>query len=135
MDSSKCPGYISALTFEGSVEMAVLNAAFPILPVKFDDWQTWHNQFIADGPQRDGWEDQMRRYGITRQLVSIQRTPHGDFVIVLFEGDDPGAVFAGLASSDNEFDRAFAAKIKEVHGVDVSEPPPPISELVLEYDA
>ena len=44
-------------------------------------------------------------------------------MIVLFEGEDPGAVFAGLANSDNEFDKVFAAKIKEVHGVDVSESP------------
>ena len=116
--------------------MAVLNASFPILPGKFDDWQAWHNQFVAGGSHRAAWEDQMKHFGISRQVVPLQRTPHGDSVVVFFEGDDPGAMMAGLGSSDNEFDKSFAAHIKEVHGVDVSQPPPPgpVSEVVLEYN-
>ena len=35
-----------------------------------------------------------------------------------------------LAASDNEFDRWFASKILEVHGMDISQPPPgPMPEL------
>ncbi len=116
--------------------MAVLNASFPILPGKFEQWQEWHNQFVPGGSQRAEFEDQMKRYGITRQVVSLQRTPHGDFVVVLFEGDEPGAMMAGLGSSDNEFDKGFAAHILEVHGVDITQPMPgPVSEVVLEYSA
>ena len=114
--------------------MAVLNAAFPILPGQFDQWETWHNQFVPGGSQRAEFEDQMQRYGISRQVVSLQRTPHGDFAVVLFEGDEPGAMLAGLGNSDNEFDKGFAAHVKKFHGVDVTQPPPgPVSEVVLEY--
>lgn len=35
-----------------------------------------------------------------------------------------------LAASDNEFDRWFAAKILECHGMDISQPPPgPMPQL------
>jgi hypothetical protein len=78
----------------------------------------------------------MRRGGITRQVVSLQRTPMGDFVNVFFEGDDPAAVMKAMAHSDNAFDSAFAAMVSEVHGIDVTQPPPgPMSEVVLEYNA
>ena len=84
----------------------------------------------------DSGEDQMRRYKIYRQLVSLQRTPNGDFVIVSFEGETPGAMMAGLGESDNEFDKWFAAQIKEVHGIAPADAPPgPPSELVLEITA
>ena len=54
-------------------------------------------------------------------------------MVVLFEGDDPGAVMAGMAGSSNEFDKWFAQQINEIHGTDVSAPPPgPMSEALLE---
>ena len=113
--------------------MAVLNFAAPILPGKLDQWRAWHAEFEVGGPRRAGWEDQMRRYKVTRHVVSLQQTPHGDFVIVLFEGADPGAVMAGMAGSDNEFDKWFAKNIMEIHGIDVSQPPlGPMSEMILE---
>ena len=113
--------------------MAVLNFAAPILPGKLEQWRAWQGQFAVGGPQRAEWEDQMRRYKVTRQVVSLQQTPNGDFVIVLFEGADPGAVMAGMAGSDNEFDKSFAKHIMEVHGIDVSQPPAgPMSGIILE---
>jgi len=78
----------------------------------------------------------MRRSGITRQVVSLQRTPMGDFVNVFFEGDDPAAVMKTMAMSDNAFDKKFAAMVMEVHGIDVTKPPPgPMSEVTVEYNA
>ncbi len=116
--------------------MPALNFAARILPGKYDQWKAMHDQFHEGGARRAEWEDQMNRYGITRQLVSLQRTPDGDFVVVLFEGENPGAMMAGLANSDNEFDKWFAGQVKEVHGIDVEHAPPgPISEVVLEINA
>ena len=44
-------------------------------------------------------------------------------------------MIVGLANSDNEFDKYFAAHIMEVHGIDVSQPPPgPPSEVGLEFN-
>ncbi len=115
--------------------MAVFQFAAPILPGKLDQWRAFNNNFLPNGPKRAEWEDQMRRYKISRQCVSLQQTPHGDYVVVFFEGDDPTAMMAGLGASQNEFDKWFAKQVLEVHGMDVSQPPPgPMSELVTEVN-
>ncbi len=116
--------------------MAVLQFVAPILPGKFDQWKEFHDTMVNGGKNEAAFKDQMRRYGIKRQYVSLQKTPMGDFVVLFFEGDQPGAMMMGLGSSDNEFDKMFAGQIKDIHGIDVNVPPPgPISELVLEYNA
>ncbi len=116
--------------------MAVLNASFPILPGKSEQDKAFVDEISPGGSRRAEWEDQNRRYGITRQVVSLQSTPHGDFTVVFFEGDDPGAMMKGLGSSDNEFDKYFAKHIMEVHGVDVTQPPPgPPAVVQLEFNA
>lgn len=115
--------------------MAVLQFVAPILPGMYDRWSAFHAAMLPGGARQAEWEDQMRRYNIQRQCVSLQRTPNGDFVVVFFEGDEPGAMLAGLGSSDNEFDKWFAGEVKAFHGIDVTQPPPgPMSELVLEYN-
>ena len=116
--------------------MAVLNITAPILEGKFDAWKEFHDSLKPGGENHENWKNQMQRTGITRQVVSLQRTPMGDFVNVFFEGDDPAALMKTVGSSDNEFDKKFAAWVMEVHGIDVSEPPPgPMSEVVLDYTA
>ena len=116
--------------------MAVLQFVAPILPGKFDQWKEFHDSMVDGGKNVENLKDQQRRYGIQRQYVSLQRTPMGEFVVVFFEADDPGAMMANIGNSDNEFDKMFAQQIKDIHGIDVNVPPPgPISELVLEYNA
>ncbi len=116
--------------------MAIVNAAFPILEGKTEAWQAWADTLIPGGADRAAWEDQLNRYGITRHFVSLQKTPHGDSIIVFFEGNNPGAMLAGLAASDNEYDKAFARHIMEIHGVDVRMlPPGPPAEVKLEFGA
>ena len=116
--------------------MAILNFSAPILPGKFDQWKAFHDTLYVGGENHAKWKDQMRRYNIERQIVSLQRTPHGDFVVVFFEGPEPAAMMVDLGTSDNEFDQWFAKQVNEVHGIEVSKPPPgPISEFLLEYRA
>ncbi len=113
--------------------MAVLNFSAPILPGKTEGWRVFHSHFEEGGSRRAEWESQMRRFGIKRQVVSLQQTPMGDFVNVFFEGAQPDAVMAGMGASDNEFDKWFASQVLEFHGIDVSQPPPgPLAEVVLE---
>jgi hypothetical protein len=54
----------------------------------------------------------------------------GDFVILTFEGDDPSAGFAKMMA---ELPPEFAAGAKEVHGLDMEAPPPPMPTLI--YDS
>ena len=106
--------------------MAVLQFSAPILPGKYEQWRAFHDNFIPGGPKEAEWKDQMKRHGITRQCASLQRTPAGDFVVVFFEGPDPGSFMAGLGTSANAFDKWFAQQIKDVHGIDPSQPNRPM---------
>lgn len=116
--------------------MAVLNFAAPILPGKVKQWEAFHDEMAPGGPRRKEWEAQMKRGGITRQIVSRQSTPMGEFTVVFFEGADPAAVLKNLATSADPFDKWFAQQIKEIHGIDASQPPPgPMSQVKMEYKA
>ena len=57
----------------------------------------------------------------------LQETPHGDFVILTFEGDDPAASFGKIIAN---MPPDFAAFAKEVHGLDADSPPPNVSLIV-----
>lgn len=116
--------------------MAVINAAFPILPGKTDAWQAWADEISPGGPRRADWEDHNRRYGLTRQVAPLQRTPTGDFVAVFWEGDNPGAMMAAITESENEFDKWFLNHMGEIHGLNPAEMPPgPPAEVKLEFNA
>ena len=83
------------------------------------------------GSRAEGMKDFNRRYGITRHRAWTAQTPNGPVTVALHEGPGADDFMHKLGSSDNEFDRWFAAKILEVHGMDVSKPPPgPMPELV-----
>ena len=48
----------------------------------------------------------------------------GDFVIVTLEGEDPAGAFARFGQGTDPFTQWFKAHVKEIHGIDVSAPPP-----------
>jgi len=88
----------------------------------------------TSGPRRVEVEEFQRRVGITRQTVWIQQTSQGDMAVVYLEADDPGRMFQELASSDKPFDRWYLQQLKELHGIDPSQPPPP-NELIFDWRA
>jgi hypothetical protein len=56
--------------------------------------------------------------GLRREVVSLQSTPQGDFVVVFLEGTDPSGVVARYLASDVPFDRWFTDTVlKGVHGI------------------
>jgi hypothetical protein len=53
--------------------------------------------------------------------------------IVLVEGPGADDHMQRLAASDNEFDLKHAGRIKEVHGMDITQPPPgPLPKLYVD---
>ena len=86
----------------------------------------------VSGPRRSEADEFQRRVGITKQMVWLQQTSQGDISIVYLEADDPGRLFQELASSDKPFDRWYRQQLKEVHGLDLTQPPPP-NELIFEW--
>ena len=106
---------------------------FPVLPGKTEA----DIRRIADGFKADpeGYFESRRRAGVTLERAYWQHTPMGDFVIGYVESDRSSAeVLGAFTEQATEMDRFFVATVKEVHGVDVTDPPPgPPPETVGEW--
>jgi hypothetical protein len=112
--------------------MASYAFAIPVLPGKTDEVRSLAAEIF--GPRRKEIDEFQRRTGVTKQKVWLQQTPQGDFSVVYFEADDPARLFQELASSDKPFERWYAQQLKEINGIDPSQPPP-TNELIFEWQA
>jgi len=107
--------------------------ANPVLPGKIDAWKSYIKEM--NGPRNEERIESRKRVGLTMERVWLQHTTMGDFAVVYWEAKDISKVFAGFMKSDMPFDKWFRDKILvEVHGMDVSSPPP-MNELVLDFKA
>ena len=80
------------------------------------------------GTRRAEYEDALRTAGITRQTVWHQETPDGTLAIAYVEADDEAAI-GSFASSEAPLNTWFRERMKEVHGVDISQPFPPVKKV------
>tara|TARA_B100000780_G_scaffold235252_1_gene175826 strand:+ start:434 stop:712 length:279 start_codon:yes stop_codon:yes gene_type:complete len=76
--------------------------------------------------ERDGFRASREVAGVHERSF-LQETPNGDFIIITYEGDDPEASFAKIMQN---MPPEFGDFAKEVHGLDVNAPPPPLPKLV-----
>lgn len=107
--------------------MTLMAVSFPILPGKTGDWLAWHREL--NGSRREEFVEARRRIRV-RERTFLQRTPHGDVVLVTFEGDDPAWSFAELARGTDPFTLWVIGKVRELHGVDLTQPGAPLPDLV-----
>jgi hypothetical protein len=111
--------------------MEVFLGAFPVLPGKEDEPRKFAQETLAKGEEL---EASQRRYGVTKEEWSLQQTPMGSLVIVHFECSDVAAVFAGIGSSNDEFDVWFKGRVLEICGVDLAAPSDdPLPEVILAW--
>lgn len=116
------------------IEMPAITFAVPILPGKTDMWKQAVTEII--GSRQSEHDESRRRMGVTREVVSLQQTPEGDYVVVFLEGDDPAGVVSKYLNSDAPFDRWFAETIlRGTHGLDASHPPPPPNQVFVDWQA
>ena len=114
--------------------MPAVTFAAPLLPGTTELWIQAAAEMLD--ARKAEFEESRRRMGITREVVSLQRTPQGDFVVVCLEGDDPDAVIPKYLSSEEPFDRWFAeAILKRCHGMGASQEPPPPTQLFVDWTA
>ena len=102
--------------------MSVTTFAVPVLTGKTDAWK----QAVAEmkGPRKAEYEESRRRMGVTKEIVSLQSTPQGDFVVVFLETGDASNIVAKYLASDAPFDRWFSDTVlKGVHGITTAPPP------------
>ena len=94
--------------------------AIPIIPGKEEAWKKWQGELRTT--RFNDFKDSRSRLNV-HERTFLQHTPMGDMVIVTLEGEDPQSAFAGFASADDEFTRWFVQGVKEVHGIDLTQPP------------
>ncbi len=103
----------------------------PIVAGKLEAWKHWAKEL--KGPRIEDLRDFNRRYGLTRHAAWLAETPAGPVVIALHEGPGANEFMQKIGSSQLDFDVWFKEKVKEVHGLDVTQPPPgPSPELYLD---
>jgi hypothetical protein len=113
--------------------MGVFMGAFPVLEGKDDDGRKFAQETRDRGEE---FAASQKRFGLTREEWSLQQTPMGSLVIVRFEGDDVGAALEGFGQSSDEFDVWFKGRVKEITGVDLSEPMPgPLPEIIFDWSS
>jgi hypothetical protein len=101
--------------------------AIPVLPGKEElDRQTLDEM---EGSRREEYEAALKEAGITRQAIWHEQTPDGTLALVYIEADDPDAAMR-FTSSDAPISQFFVEQMREVHGIDVSQqPPPPVTKV------
>jgi hypothetical protein len=105
--------------------MATSVFVLPIVPGKEDLDRETLRRLAEPGPEHDAYVAARRAQGITREAVWHQATPAGTIAIVLIEGDDPAGAMGAVMQSDDPFSRQFRNFVKDVHGVDLANDPPP----------
>lgn len=104
--------------------MAVLNAAFPIMPGKLEVAKAFGRDAI--GPRRAELDAFQDRRGVTRETWAIQETPEGPaFSVVWLESADPAKAMAIAAEDDSPFADWFRERVEEINGLGLSAGPLP----------
>jgi hypothetical protein len=113
--------------------MAIFNGAFPILPGKVEQARAF--AAAVSGSRRDAYSAMQKRGGITRETWSLQETPAGAFMLVWFDAADIEHAFRDVGTGTDEFTTWFRDQVKDLTGVDLSEPPEGGPELLVNWQA
>jgi hypothetical protein len=111
--------------------MATWATVGPVLPGKTDDVKKIP---VHLKEHKSEYEESRKRAGITMERVYLMSTPMGDFVIAYGEGKGFEEAGKSFATSDLPIDKWFFQKLKEVHGIDLSQAPPMIEQILSYVD-
>ena len=105
--------------------------AAPILPGKTDVWKSAVAEIT--GPRREQYLQARLTLGVTKEVVCLQQTPQGDFVVVYLEARDTTRILEDMIAATDPFHSWFKqAVLQDCHGIGGSQPPPPANEVFLE---
>jgi len=108
----------------------MLAMALPIATGKTEHWK----KFMAElkGPRFEEFKASRRKLGV-QERTFLQHTPMGDLVVVTLEGADPAGAFATFGQGTDAFTKWFIKEAGEIHGIDLSVPPPgALPELMID---
>ena len=110
--------------------MAILAYAVPIPPGKTDALL----QHLSEAAEREDLDETFRGLGISGETWHLQETPQGDLLVLVFDAEDPLSMLKAFSESQEELPVWQRQCLKEILGVDLSEPPPgPPSRLIFEW--
>lgn len=114
--------------------MPVIAFSIPILAGETEAFRAAHRRFVVN--RRTEFEASRRRLGVTAERGFLQRTPHGDLAVVVFDVSDPARMLAGTASSMETIDADFRRYLLDVFGLDLTQAPAGLpSEQVFDWRA
>ena len=117
----------------GSDKTKMFAMAIPLLPNKVEEWKKFSHELL--GPRKEAFIASRKKLGV-RERTFLQHTPHGDLVVVTLEGENPEEAFKNFSKEDNEFTKWFLHQVNNLHGVDLSQPPPgPLPTLIIDSGA
>ncbi|MFI5300390.1 MAG: hypothetical protein ACHREM_20065 [Polyangiales bacterium] len=96
-----------------------------LAPLPADKVTAWKS-FIDEvkGPRKAEFDSFNKRHRLTKHEAWLCETPGGTFVCAIHEGPGGAELIPSVAQSSDPFDKWFAGKLQEIHGMDVSKPPP-----------
>jgi hypothetical protein len=101
--------------------------AMPVVPGK-EEFDRKTLQEIA-GARLAEHETAMREAGISRHAAWHQATPDGTLALVYMDARDEAAI-GQFTASDAPFNTWFREAMREVHGVDISQPGPRVTQVL-----
>jgi hypothetical protein len=115
--------------------MPMIVRAFTVLPGKEDDALAFARE--CGDIRKEQTASFMQSYGVRRESWHLQRAPHGTFVIVVTDVEEPPldkALAYGVAQGG--YERWFKDNIKAVCGVDPdTQPLGPPTETIFSFDS
>ena len=116
--------------------MPTVAFAAPILPGKTGAFRELARE-LTEGFRADEMDVMQEKLGVHWEKWYVQETPDGTLAVIVFEADDPEVVMRELATSDDPSEVRMREKIREIHGIDLSDPEAagPASEMVMDWTA
>jgi hypothetical protein len=97
-------------------------------------WKQFADE-ISSGARADAHREFLRRGGVAAERAFVQPSPMGDLMVLVWEGVDQATMnqhFADMLQNPQSDHERYLRDvvIPKVHGIDLSQPPPPPAEQV-----
>lgn len=111
--------------------MPAITFTVPILKGQSDHWKKALGEM--KGARAADHSASRKRAGFSRELVCLQATPMGDYVVVMLEGADPLGSLKKMVESRDPFDQWFGKTVMgESHGMKPGQPLP-VPQVMLDW--
>lgn len=106
----------------------------PVLPGKEEDLGAFYRE--VEGSRKDAYHRSEQRLGITKEIAWRAQTDGGALAVIYIESESFERAFSAFVASQEEFDLWFKARVLDVSGLDLNNPPEmELPELLSVYSA